>query len=126
MAQMDGVGPSCSCRRIKAASFSFLQTTRNSSWQVQHPVGQRVNVNLLGFPVDLWIVFLEPGVTEDDVLLPELSYGELDALSVPFVVNRHINYAGDTARLVRAAVHVENRDRLQETPDWKVVGDDVL
>jgi hypothetical protein len=57
-------------------------------------------MSLLGFPVDLWIVFLEPGVTEDDVLLPKPSYSELDTLGVPFVVNHHINYTGDTARLV--------------------------
>jgi hypothetical protein len=41
------------------------------------------HVNLLGFPVDLWIVFLEPGVTEDDVLLPKPGYGKLNALGVP-------------------------------------------
>jgi hypothetical protein len=28
--------------------------------------------------------------------------------------------------LVRAAIYVENRDRLQETLDQKVVGDDIL
>ena len=71
-------------------------------------------------------MFLEPGVTEDDVLFPEPSHGELDMLGVPFVVDHHIDYAGDAARLVRAAVHVENRDGLRKGPDRKVAGDDIL
>jgi hypothetical protein len=40
--QMDGVGPSRSCLRIEAASFSFLRTAHSSSRQVRHPVGQHV------------------------------------------------------------------------------------
>jgi hypothetical protein len=71
-------------------------------------------------------VFLEPGVTEDDVLLPEPGDGKLDALSVPFVVDHHINYAGDATHLVWAAIHVENRDGLRETPDGKLARDDIL
>jgi hypothetical protein len=57
-------------------------------------------------------VFLEPGVTEDDVLLPEPGYGKLDTLGVSLVIDHHIDYTGDAARLVRAAVHIENWDRL--------------
>jgi hypothetical protein len=83
-------------------------------------------VNLHGFPVDFWIVFLEPGVTGDDVLFSKPSDGELDVFGVPFVVDHHINYASDAAHLVRAAIHVENRDGLQEMPDQKVAGDDIL
>jgi hypothetical protein len=102
-AQVDEVGPSRSCQRIEAASFSFLWTARN--WAAHH-------ANFLGLPVDLRIVFLEPGVTEDDMLLPESGYSELDALGVPFVVDHHIDYASDAARLVQTAVHVENQDGL--------------
>jgi hypothetical protein len=58
--------------------------------------------------------------------ISEMGYGELDALGVPFLVDHHIDYAGDAARLVQAAVHVENLDGLQETLDWKVAGDDVF
>jgi hypothetical protein len=75
------------------------------------------HANLPGFPVDLPIVFLEPGVTEDDVLLPEPGYSELDALGVPLVVDHHIDYAGDAACLVWAAIQVEDRDGLREMPD---------
>jgi hypothetical protein len=71
------------------------------------------HANLLGLPVDLRIVFLELGVTKDDVLLPKPGDGKLDALGTPFVVNHHINYTGDAARLVWAAVHIENRDGLR-------------
>jgi hypothetical protein len=60
------------------------------------------------------------------VLLPEPGYGELDALGVPLVVDHHIDYASDAASLVRAAIHIENWDGLQETPDQKVPSDDVL
>jgi hypothetical protein len=62
-------------------------------------------------------VFLEPGVTKDDVLLPEPGNGELDVLSVPLVVDHHINYAGDATCLVQAAIHVEDWDGLRETSD---------
>jgi hypothetical protein len=71
-------------------------------------------------------MFLEPGVTEDDVLFPEPSYGKLDTLRVPLVVDHHIDYASDAARLLRAAVHVENWDGLRKGPDRKVAGDDIL
>jgi hypothetical protein len=83
-------------------------------------------LNFLGLPVDLRIVFLEPGVTEDDMLLPEPGYGELDMLRVPFVVDHHIDYTSNASCLVRAAIHIENRDRLQKSPDQKVAGDDIL
>jgi hypothetical protein len=53
-------------------------------------------------------MFLEPGVTEDDVLLPELGYGELDVLGMPLVVDHHINYTGDATCLVLAAIHIED------------------
>jgi hypothetical protein len=42
------------------------------------------------------------------------------------VVNYHIDHAGDTARLVQAGIHVEDRDGLREVPDRKVAGGDVL
>jgi hypothetical protein len=71
-------------------------------------------------------VFLEPGVTKDDVLLPEPSDSELDSLSLPFVVDHHIDYAGDATHLVWTAIHVEDWDGLQKALDWKVAGDDIL
>jgi hypothetical protein len=70
------------------------------------------HVNLFGFPVDLRIVFLEPGVTEDDVLFPEPGYSELDALGVPLVIDHHIDYTGEATCLVQAAIHVENWNGL--------------
>jgi hypothetical protein len=45
---------------------------------------------------------------------------------VPLVVNHHIDYTGDATHLVWAAIHIENWDGLQETPDRKVVGNDIL
>jgi hypothetical protein len=45
---------------------------------------------------------------------------------VPLVIDHHIDYTGDAAHLVRAAIHVENWDRLRERPDRKVAGGDVL
>jgi hypothetical protein len=60
------------------------------------------------------------------MLLSEPGDGELDALSMPFVVEHHIDYADDAARLVRAAIYVEDGDGLRETPDQKVARDDIL
>jgi hypothetical protein len=71
-------------------------------------------------------VFLEPGVTKDDVLLPKPGYSELDVFGVPLVVDHHIDYAGDATRLVWAAIHVEDWDGLQESLDQKVAGDGIL
>jgi hypothetical protein len=84
------------------------------------------HANFLGFPVDLWIVFLEPGVTEDDVLLTEPSHGELDMLGMSLAVDHHIDYAGHAAHLGWGAIHIENWDGLRELLDPKVTGDGIL
>jgi hypothetical protein len=85
--------------------------------------GQAVcHANFLGLPVDLRIVFLEPGVIEDDVLLPKSGYSELDTLGVSFVVDHHIDYSGDAPAwfglpsTMRTGIGCESRQtgRLQE------------
>jgi hypothetical protein len=84
-----------------------------------------MTADFLGLPVDLQFVFLEPGVTEDDMLLVEPHHSELDALRMSLVVH-HIDYTRDAARLVCDAVHIENQNRLRESLDQKIARDHVL
>ena len=44
----------------------------------------------LGPPVDLWVVFLEPGEPKDDILFPQAGHCEGGALHMPLVVENHV------------------------------------
>jgi len=52
---------------------------------------------------------LEPGVTEDHALLPEVGDGEEHPFGVGFIIEDHVYHFGDLSGFVRGTVHVEYR-----------------
>jgi len=59
-----------------------------------------------GLPIDLQVVVLEPGITEDHVLLPEAGDSEERSFRVGFVAEDYVYNFGDLAYFVGGTVHV--------------------
>jgi len=77
---------------------------------------RRASVHLYfsGLPIDLWVVVLEPSITEDHVL-PEDS--EERPFGVGFVTENYIYYFRDLTCLVGRAVYVVHWYGARDAPD---------
>jgi len=51
---------------------------------------------------------LEPGVTEDHALLPEVRDGEEHPFGVGFITEDHVYHLRDLSGFIRGTVHVEH------------------
>jgi len=69
---------------------------------------RRASVHLYfsGLPIDLRVVVLEPGITEDHVLLPEAGDSKECSFGVGFVAEDYVYNFGDPACFVGGTVHV--------------------
>src|SRR3981189_2278278 len=90
-----------------AASRALWRTSR-------HP-------NLLRLPVNLRIVFAEPGKAEDHVLLAQQCDRKLGSLCMAFVAQNNVCDLGDSACLIRSSVDVVDGDGGGETTGGDVV-----
>jgi len=72
---------------------------------------RRASVHLYfsGLPIDLRVVVLEPGITEDHVLPFEAGDSEERPFRVGFVMKNYIYHFGDLTCLIRGAVHIVHR-----------------
>jgi len=67
-------------------------------------------------PIDFQVVVLEPGVTEDHVLLSEAGDSEECSFGVGFVAEDYVYNFGDLACLVGGTVHVVHRYGVRDAP----------
>jgi len=65
-----------------------------------------VHLYFSGLPIDLQVVVLEPGITEDHVLLSKARDSKEHPFGVSFVTENYVYNFGDLACLVGRAVHV--------------------
>jgi len=65
-----------------------------------------VHLHFSGLPIDLWVVVLEPGITEDHVLPSEARDSEERPFGVGFVTKNYVYHFGDLTCLIGGAVHV--------------------
>jgi len=79
---------------------------------------RRASVHLYfsGLLIDLWVVVLEPGITEDHVLLSEAGDSKERPFGVGFVVEDYVYNFGDLACLVGGAIHVVHRYGARDAP----------
>jgi len=72
---------------------------------------RRASVHLYfsGLPIDLRVVVLEPGITEDHVLLSKARDSKECPFRVGFVVEDYVYNFGDLACLIGGAIHVVHR-----------------
>jgi len=76
--------------------------------------GTSVHLHFSGLPIDLQIMVLEPGVTKDHALLPEIGDGEEHPFRVGFITEDHVYHFGDLSGFVRGTVYVEHRYRARD------------
>ena len=79
---------------------------------------RRASVHLYfsGLPIDLRVVVLKPGITEDHALLSEVRDSEERSFGVGFVVEDYIYNFRDLACLVGGAIHIVYRYGTQDAP----------
>jgi len=78
--------------------------------------GTSVHLHFSSLPIDLRIMVLEPGVTEDHALLPEVGDGEEHPFRVSFITEDHIYYLRDLSGFIRGTVHVEHWYGARDVP----------
>jgi len=67
-------------------------------------------------PIDLWVVVLEPGITEDHVLLSKAGDSEERPFGVGFVTENYVYNFGDLACLIGGAVHIVHWYGARDAP----------
>jgi len=79
---------------------------------------RRASVHLYfsGLPIDLRVVVLEPGITEDHVLLSEARDSEERPFGVGFVAKDYVYNFGDLVCLVGGTVHVIHQYGARDAP----------
>jgi len=88
------------------------------SYHMASFTSRRASVHLYfsGLPIDLQVVVLEPGITEDHVLLSEAGDSEECPFRVGFVAEDYVYNFGDLACLIGGTVHVVHRYGVREAP----------
>jgi len=76
--------------------------------------GTSVHLHFSGLPIDLRVVVLEPGITEDHALPSEAGDSEKRPFRVGFVMENHVYHFRDLTCLVGGAVHVIHRYGLRD------------
>jgi len=59
---------------------------------------------------------LEPGLTEDHALLPEVRDSEKHPFGVGFITEDHVYHFGDLSSFIRGTVHVEHQYGVRDVP----------
>jgi len=75
-----------------------------------------VHLHFSGLPIDLWVVVLEPGITEDHVLPSEAGDSEERPFGVGFVIENHVYHFRDLTCLVGGAVYIVHRYGARDAP----------
>jgi len=68
--------------------------------------GASVHLYFSGLLIDLWVVILEPGISEDHALLSEARDGEECSFRVSFVTKDYIHYFRDLTCLIGRTIHI--------------------
>jgi len=81
-------------------------------------ISRRTSVHLYfsSLPIDLWVVVLEPGITEDYVLPSEAGDSEEHPFRVGFVIENHVYYFRDLTCLIGGAIHIVHQYGARDAP----------
>ena len=71
--------------------------------------GTSVYLHFSGLPIDLRVVVLEPGITEDHALSSEAGDSEEHPFGVGFVMENHVYHFQDLTCFVGGAIHIVHR-----------------
>jgi len=78
--------------------------------------GTSVHLHFSGLPIDLQVVVLEPGITEDHALSSEAGDSEERPFGVGFIIENHVYHFRDLTCLVGGAIHVVHRYGARDAP----------
>jgi len=103
---------------VEGSSLHLLPRRLFLSYHAESFTSRRALVHLYfsSLPIDLWVVVLEPGITEDHVLLPEAGDSEEHSFRVGFVVEDYVYNFGDPACFIRGTVHIVHRYGARDAP----------
>jgi len=103
---------------VEGSSLHLLPRRLFLSYHVASFTSRRASVHLYfsGLPIDLRVVVLEPGITEDHVLLPEAGDSKERSFGVGFVAEDYVYNFGDPACFVGGTVHVVHWYRARDAP----------
>jgi len=77
-------------------------------------------------PINLRIIVLEPGVTEDHALLPEVRDGEEHPFGVGFITEDHVYHLRDLSGYIRGTVYVEHWYGARDVPSANTLRTDKI
>ena len=83
-----------------------------------------VHLHFSGLPIDLWVVVLEPGITEDHVLPSEAGDSEEHSFGVGFITEDYVYHFRDLTCLVGGAIHIVHRYGVRDVPDVNIFHSD--
>jgi len=75
-----------------------------------------VHLHFSGLPINLWIMVLELGVTEDHALLPKVRDSKEHPFRVGLITKDYIHHFRDLFCFIRRAVHIEHRYGVRDVP----------
>jgi len=73
-------------------------------------------LHFFSLPIDLRVVVLEPGITEDHVLSSEAGDSEEHPFRVGFVMENHVYHFRDLTCLIGGAVHIVHQYGARDAP----------
>jgi len=79
--------------------------------------GISVHLHFSGLPIDLWVVVLEPGITEDHALSSKAGDSKERPFRVGFVIENHIYHFRDLTCLIGGAIYVVHQYGARDAPD---------
>ena len=74
-------------------------------------------LHFFSLPIDLWVVVLEPGITEDHVLPSKAGDSEERSFGVGFVIEDYVYHFRDLTCLIGGAIHIVHRYGARDAPD---------
>ena len=76
---------------------------------------------LLGLPVNLWVMLLEPSKSKDDVLFPKVGDCKGRAFHMSIILENCVNDFCDQTCLIASSIHIENWDGMLQLLSGKSV-----
>jgi len=110
LADIEGSGLHPLLQRLFLLYYTESFTSRRAS----------VHLYFSSLPIDLRVVVLEPGITEDHVLLSEARDSKERPFRVDFVVEDYVYNFGDLACLVRGTVHIVHQYGVRDAPSVNI------
>ena len=86
----------------------FISTPGTATWRTPGHFDLSIN------PLDLWIMFPKPQMSEDKLLSSEVSYCKSSPFRMIFVMEDEIDGFRNGSSLIRSTINIEDRYRMRQ------------